>query len=74
MDYPQFAKSVLLYSRLLVIWEIEMNIMQSSTEGVSSVQSFSHVGLFVIPWSAAGQASLSIKGNSWSLLKLMFIK
>ena len=49
MDYPQFAKSVLLYSRLLVIWEIEMNIMQSSTEGVSSVQSFSHVGLFVIP-------------------------
>ena len=31
---------------------------------------FSHVGLFVTPWTAACQASLSIT-NSWSLLKLM---
>ena len=36
----------------------------------SSVQSFSHVPLFVTPWTAARQASLSIT-NSWSLLKLM---
>ena len=46
VDYPQFAKSVLLYSKLLLIGEIETNIMQSCTEGFSSVQSFSHVWLF----------------------------
>ena len=38
----------------------------------SSVQSFSHVRLFVSPWTAARQASLSIT-NSWSFLKLMSI-
>ena len=37
---------------------------------VSSVQSLSHVRLFVTPWIAACQASLSIT-NSQSLLKLM---
>ena len=39
---------------------------------MSSVQ-FSHVQLFVTPWTAACQASLSI-ANSQSLLKLMSIK
>ena len=39
----------------------------------SSVQSFSCVQLFVTPWTAVHQASLSIN-NSWSLLKLMSIK
>ena len=38
-----------------------------------SVQSLSHVQLFVTPWTAARQASLSIT-NSWSLLKLMSIE
>ena len=38
----------------------------------NSVQSLSHVQLFVIPWTAACQASLSIT-NTWSLLKLMSI-
>ena len=38
-----------------------------------SVQSLSHVWLFVTPWTAAHQASLSIT-NSWSLLKLMLFK
>ena len=33
----------------------------------------SHVRLFATPWTAARQASLLIT-NSWSLLKLMFIK
>ena len=37
------------------------------------VQSLSCVRLFVTPWTAAHQASLSI-ANSWSLLKLMSIK
>ena len=40
---------------------------------LSSVQSLSCVQLFVTPWTAAPQASLSIN-HSWSLLKLMSIK
>ena len=44
-----------------------------STQGFSSVQSLSSVGLFSTPWTAACQASLSIT-NSQSLLKLMFIE
>ena len=39
----------------------------------ASVQLFSHVWLFVTPWTAARQASLSIT-NSQSLLKLMSIE
>ena len=39
----------------------------------SSVQWLSRVQLFVIPWTAARQASLSIT-SSWSLLKLMSIE
>ena len=40
--------------------------------GVSSVELLSCVQLFVTPWTAARQTSLSIT-NSWSLLKLMSI-
>ena len=40
---------------------------------LSSVQLLSRVRLFSIPWTAAGQASLSIT-NSQSLLKLMSIE
>ena len=40
---------------------------------LSSVQSLSHVRLFITPRTAACQASLSIT-NSWSLLKLMSIE
>ena len=36
-------------------------------------QSLNHVQLFVTPWTASGQASLSI-ANSQSLLKLMSIE
>ena len=39
---------------------------------LSSVQLLSCVQLFVTPWTAAHQASLSI-ANSWSLLDLMSI-
>ena len=38
-----------------------------------SVQLLSHVQLFVTPWTATSQASLSIT-NSWNLLKLMSIE
>ena len=40
---------------------------------LSSVQLFSHVRLFVTPWTGEYHASLSIT-NSWSLLKLMSIE
>ena len=39
----------------------------------SSVQSLSRIWLFVTPWAAARQTSLSIT-NSWSLPKLMSIE
>ena len=40
---------------------------------ISSVQSLSHVRLFMTPWTALHKASQSIT-NSWSLLKLMSIE
>ena len=40
----------------------------------SSVQSLSHVRLFVTPWTAACQDSLSITNSRSSLLKLMSIE
>ena len=53
-----------------------MNIIHlqsiSSTQ-FSLIQLLNHVRLFVTPWTAAHQASLSIT-NSWSLLKLMSTK
>ena len=42
-------------------------------EEEKSVQSLSQVRLFVNPWTAARQASLSIT-NSWRLLKLRSIE
>ena len=47
--------------------------MKVSSVQFSSVQSLSHVWLFVIPWIAARQASLSIT-NSRSSLRLMAIE
>ena len=47
--------------------------MYSFSVQFSSVQSLSRVWLFVTPWTAAHQASLSIT-NSWSLLKLMSVE
>ena len=48
-------------------------MLRSHVGWLSSVQSLSRVQLFLTPWTTARQASLSIT-NSWSLLKLMFIK
>ena len=45
-------------------------LIPSSLPSISSVQLLSHVQLFATPWTAAGQASLSIT-NFQSLLKLM---
>ena len=50
-----------------------MSLTRQCINQFSSVQSLSHVRLFVTPWIAACQAFLSIT-DSWSLLKLMPIK
>ena len=57
------------------IWNYKMRrfgILRNTSQ-FSSVQSLSRVWLFVTPWTAARQASLSIT-NSWSLFKLMSIE
>ena len=48
-------------------------VPEQTKASVSSLQSLSHVLLFLTPWSAAHQASLSIT-NTWSLHKLMSIE
>ena len=50
----------------------ELVLHISFSFSISSVQSLSRVRLFVTPWTAAHQASLSIT-NSQSLLKLMSV-
>ena len=62
--------------RPLAPWKRKRRLIYSvlfSSVQFSSVQLFSHVWLFVTPWTTARQASLSI-ANSWSLFKLMSIE
>ena len=54
-------------------WLVDIKSFLHLWVQLSSVQSLSHVWLFVTPWAAARQASLSIT-NSWSLLKLTSIQ
>ena len=57
-------------------WEamrLSFSTIQSSNFQFSSIQLLSHVRLFVTPWTAARQASLSFT-NSQSLLKLSSIE
>ena len=54
-------------------YEGKIQCLAHSSGPDGSVQSFSHVQLFVTPWIATYQASLSIT-NSRSLLKLMSIE
>ena len=57
-----------------ILWCSAVFIVQLSHPYMfSSVQSLHRVLLFVTPWTAAHQASLSVS-NSWSLLKLMSIE
>ena len=59
---------------IIFFYRLQMLIRSKNTftaaSSLSSVQSFSHVWLFVTPWTAACQASLSIT-NPQSLPKLM---
>ena len=52
------------------LWLYNKKMAEFSSLQSSSAQSLSHVRLFVTPWTAARQVSLSIT-NSQSLLKLM---
>ena len=61
-NYPHIIKNLLCIFKCL-----------NRKSSFSSVQSLSHVQFFVVPWTAARQASLSIT-NSRSLLKLMPIE
>ena len=62
---------------IIFFYRLQMLIRSKNTftaaSSLSSVQSFSHVWLFVTPWTAACQASLSIT-NPQSLPKLMSIE
>ena len=54
-------------------WLVDIKSFLHLWVQLSSFQSLSDVWLFVTPWAAARQASLSIT-NSWSLLKLTSIQ
>ena len=69
MDSGTFFSFILIYN---VPWHKQLQVILHRIT-IISVQSLSHVQLFVTPWTAACQASLSII-NSWSLLKLMSIE
>ena len=73
-----FSVGVTLHPSITAIWIKTRAKHRAQTSQLlpvqfSSVQSFSPVQLFVTPWTAACQASLSIT-NSQSLFKLMSIE
>ena len=63
---------MILYNIFLSLSDL-LHLVWLSPGPSSSVWALSCVRLFVTPWTAARQASLSIT-NSWSLLKLMSIE
>ena len=68
----QENKEISLYTHILLTGLLCASSSWSTVQ-ISSVQSLSHVRLFVTPWTTAHQASLSIT-NSQSLLKLISIE
>ena len=78
-NIPNSMSFTLFRITFLNIWSLLCKILNIKSIEVSfkvqlsSVQSLRGVRLFVTPWTAACQASLSIT-NSWGLLKLMSIE
>ena len=68
------SKDITLPTKACIVKAMVFQVVRYRCENwtmkFSSVQLLSHVQLFLTPWTAAHQASLSIS-NSWSLLKLM---
>ena len=58
---------------MFLIWDEGRDVSRGLGQRAVVVQSLSCVRLFVTPWNAAHQASLSFT-ISWSLLKLMSIE
>ena len=68
----RYLKTIVYKTRVASMWlESEGSVSPAGASGVV-VRSLSRVWLFVTPWTAAHQASLSFT-MSWSLLKLMSI-
>jgi len=65
--------SLMCYSLEAEKFRLGGPLPSTANDGISSIQSLSHVQLFVVPWTAARQASLSIT-NSWCLLKPMSVE
>ena len=63
--FPPQPSLTAFHPRLALVSSFSSHFVSQSV-----IQLLSHVWLFVTPWTAAYQASLSIT-NSWSLLKLM---
>ena len=70
--FPREAALFLTFTKTLYRLA-QVPLAQSLYPQLVLVQLLSHVRLFVTPWTAACQASLSIT-NSWRLLKLMSIE
>ena len=73
MKKKTFESVLMRWMKLEPIIQSAVSQKEKHQYSTSSVQSLSRVQLFVIPWTAACQASLSIT-NSQSSLKLMSIK
>ena len=67
-EYSSIENSFSISAKKLLKFRLDMCWTSSLFWVVQSVQSFSHVWLFALPWTAARQASLPIT-NSWRLLK-----
>ena len=70
---PHFGFFWLASERSWCLWVCHLTDVLQWMYQFNSVQSLSCVQLFVTPWTAVWQVSLSIT-NSWSLLKLMSTK
>ena len=70
--YKNYNKGI-LRSTLYIVYILKNKHLKNALAQFNSVQWLSRVQLFVTPWTAAWQASLSIT-NSWSLPKLMSIE
>ena len=72
-DWSEWAWTRFIIKYLLLTNLCNCVILELHFCSFSSDQLLSHIRLFVTPWAAACQASLSIT-NSWSLLRLMPIE